>query len=284
MARRTPACALPHSVRSTDPADHQTVARPLAAMAKRFVDRFEIAEHQHPRDQLLFAVEGVMRITTDTQAWIVPPDRAVYIPGGIPHRVSMRGDVAMRTLYIEGAKIAGMPRQPAALIASDLLRELILAFLAEPVLYDEAGRGGLLARLIFDEIREAIPQALAIPLPRDPRLKKLCDALLAEPSSRRTLEAWSTVSGASARTLARLFEREVGMPFAVWRQRLRFHNALESIVRGDPIGSVAKRNGYRSSSAFSSAFRRAMGISPSSMRKSAPPVPPAERLVALRAS
>ena len=252
--------------RSTNPCDYQSVARPLAAMAKRFPDRFEIPEHHHPRDQLLFAVEGVMRVTTARQAWLVPPDRAVYVPGGIPHKVAMRGDVAMRTLYIAGETVTGMPTAPTAIIASDLLRALILAFLDEPIDYDEGGRGGLLTRLILDEIRRSPPQALAIPLPRDARLQVVCDALLADPSDRRTLDAWAGESAASARTLARLFEREVGMPFAVWRQRLRFHNAVESIVAGEPIAEVARRNGYRSPSAFSAAFRQAMGMSPSAMR------------------
>ena len=259
------------SARSTNPCDYQAVARPLAAMAKRFPDRFEIAEHHHPRDQLLFAVEGVMRITTAQQAWIVPPDRAVYVPGGIPHKVAMRGEVAMRTLYIEAGAIAEMPTKPTAFIASNLLRELILAFLDEPVVYDESGRAGLLARLIFDEIRRAAPQALAIPLPRDARLKAVCDALLSDPSDRRTLDAWAGETAASARTLARLFEREVAMPFAVWRQRLRFHNAIESLVAGEPIAKIARRNGYRSPSAFSAAFRQAMGVPPSAMRPATAP-------------
>jgi AraC-like DNA-binding protein len=47
---------------------------------------------------------------------------------------------------------------------------------------------------------------------------------------------------------------------------VRFHNALEDIVAGEPIALVAQRNGYRSASAFSAAFRNVMGQSPSSLR------------------
>ena len=63
--------------RSTDPDDYQALPRPVAAMAKPFPSGFEIAPHEHARDQLLYAVAGVMRIETETEAWIVPPDRAV---------------------------------------------------------------------------------------------------------------------------------------------------------------------------------------------------------------
>jgi len=38
-------------------------------------------------------------------------------------------------------------------------------------------------------------------------------------------------------------------------------------VAGEPISRVAERNGYRSSSAFSAAFRKAMGHAPSSLRE-----------------
>ncbi len=255
------------SGRSTDPTDYQRVPRPVAAMAKHFPDRHEIAAHEHERDQLVFAVEGVMRVTTDSQAWIVPPDRAVYIPGGIVHRIGMRGAVAMRTLYIANGVARGLPTAPTVMIVSGLLRELILALLSEPVRYAKKGRGGFLAELIFDEIRRAERQALVIPLPRDSRLKKLCAALLENPASRNTLEDWSASVGASPRTLARAFERELGMAFSAWRRRLRFHNAMEAIVRGDPVGAVAMRNGYRSISAFSASFRKTMGVSPMGVRR-----------------
>ena len=61
--------------------------------------------------------------------------------------------------------------------------------------------------------------------------------------------------------------QELKIGFVAWRQRVRFHNALESIVAGEPIGSVAKRSGYRSASAFSAAFRTVMGQHPSALRE-----------------
>ena len=80
---------------------------------------------------------------------------------------------------------------------------------------------------------------------------------------RRTLDDWAQVAGASSRTLARLFERDLGMSFNQWRQRIRFHNALEALSRGESIARVAKQHGYNSASAFSAAFGKVMGASPS---------------------
>lgn len=252
--------------RSTDAADYQFLPRPLAAMAKRFADGHEIDPHEHARDQLVYSLTGVMRVRTKSEAWIVPPDRAVYLPAHTVHAISMRGDVEMRTLYISRDAHDDLPSAPTVLEVSPLLRELVLALIDEPVIYDEQGRAGAVAFLILAEIAKAQRLSLVVPMPRDARLLRLCSALLDDPSSRLTMDNWVDTAGASARTLARLFEAELGMSFSTWRQRVRFHNALEAIVAGEPIARVAERNGYRSASAFSFAFRKTMGQAPSSMR------------------
>lgn len=255
------------STRSIDPRDYQCVPRAIAAMAKSFAAGETIPPHLHERDQVLYATEGVMRVATLREAWIVPPDRAIYMPGGLEHGVAMRGSVEMRTLYIRPGAAPGLPTTPAVIDISGLLRALILSLLEEPVLYDEAGRGGLLAGLILDELARARQLQLVIPMPRDERLKRLCKALLDDPSRDETLDEWAGQAGASPRTLSRLFSNEVGLSFTQWRQRVRFHNAMEAIVRGEQVGAVARANGYDSASAFSAAFRKAMGVTPGSLRR-----------------
>ena len=86
--------------RSTDPDDYQEVPRAVAAMVKRFADGHRIARHRHLRGQLLFSTVGVMSVTTDAGNWVAPPNRAVWMPPGVPHEVTMSGEVEMRTLYL----------------------------------------------------------------------------------------------------------------------------------------------------------------------------------------
>ncbi len=252
--------------RSTDPGDYQAVPRPLAAMAKGFPDGFSIEPHSHPRDQLVYAVTGTMRVHTEREAWLVPPDRAVYLPAGVVHAIDMRGDVAMRTVYLVAEVASDLPRRPTVVEVSALLRALVLALIEEPVLYDETGRGGAIARLILSEIGRARVLPLGLPMPGDVRLRRVCAGLLADPADPRGLEGWAEVAGASARTLARLFAREVGLSFAAWRQRVRFHSAMEALARGETVARVAARHGYRSTSAFTAAFRRTIGIAPSAVK------------------
>ena len=252
-----------HEARSTDSEDYQDLPQAIGAMSKSFADGHVIPLHAHERDQLLYAVSGIMRLRTESEAWVVPPEGAVYIPAGTPHSVGMHGEVEMRTLYIDATAAAERPRALCVVAVSGLLRELILALSEEPVVYGPDSRGALIARMIEQEIGRARELSLHVPLPRDARLQALCAGLIADPSDRRTLEGWSEVVGASSRTLARLFERELGMSFNRWRQRVRFHGALEALARGESVSRVAARHGYRSASAFSAAFGKVMGVAPS---------------------
>jgi AraC-like DNA-binding protein len=251
--------------RSTNPRDYQDLPQLIGAMSKNFSDGHVIALHQHERDQLLYAISGVMRLQTEREAWVVPPDGAVYIPARTPHSVNMHGSVDMRTLYIDPQDTSDRPSALIVVAVSGLLRELILALSDEPVVYATDSRAGLIAQLIEQELGRTRELSIHVPLPKDPRLQRLCSELLATPSDRRTLDDWSEVAGASTRSLARLFERDLGMSFNRWRQLIRFHSALEELSLGEPISRVAEHHGYLSTSAFSAAFSKVMGMPPSSV-------------------
>lgn len=252
--------------RSVDPNDYQHVARPVAAMPKDFAGGFRIAPHSHPRAQLVHAVEGLMWVETDAGAWAVPTRHALWLPPGIRHAVRMVTAVAMRTLYIDTARIGQLPRTCTVIAVSPLLRELIVAAMAEPVEYDEAGRGGHIAALLLDELRRSPAAPVHLPMPRDRRLVRIADGLLAEPARDDTLDAWGEIVGASGRTLARRFRDETGMSFAEWRQRARLVLALARLAEGESVGALASALGYRSASAFTAMFRRTIGRPPQSYR------------------
>ena len=115
----------------------------------------------------------------------------------------------------------------------------------------------------LEEMRIARPLSLGLPLPRDRRLKALCDALMDNPADGRGLTEWAEQVGASARTLARLFQSELGTSFGAWRQQLRLAKAVDEISRGLPMAQVAAAVGYASQAAFSAMFAKALGVPPS---------------------
>jgi AraC-like DNA-binding protein len=251
------------TTRSTDPADYQRLPRPVAAMAKEFADGHHIVPHSHERAQLVFAAGGVMMVVTAQGSWAVPPQRAVWIPAGVSHQIRMAGAVSMRTIYVRDDVAARLPAGVRVIAVSSLLRELILRACALPVLYDEAGPAGRVMALILDEIAALPSLALDLPMARDPRLARICQALGADPGSTRTLGGWARETGASSRTLARLFLRETGLTFGDWRQQARLLAAVARLAAGQPITQIAGELGYDSPSAFAAMFRRALGAPPS---------------------
>lgn len=249
--------------RSTDPGRYQDLPQRLAVMPKRFSDGHYIEPHHHPRDQLIYAVSGVMRIGTSDDSWVVPPDRALLMPAGVDHRVEVRGDVEMRTLYITPSG----PAEIKVLTISPLLRELITALACEPMNYSGIKRAEQIAELIATELSEAESLPLNIPLPRDPRLQEVCQRLLHDPSITMSLEQLAEDTAASSKTLARLCAKELGMSFSVWRRRVRFSKAFELLGRNRPMKEVARSCGYESPSAFTFAFKRSFGTPPTEFRE-----------------
>lgn len=236
--------------------------RAVAAMAKTFDAGAATALHRHRRGQLLHAVAGVMRIETADAAWLVPPARALWMPAGLPHKVTMRSRVDMRTLYIETGAAAALPALPAFIEVSGLLRELILAALDEPLAYDEHGRGGLIANLILAELARLPARGLQVPMPQDERALRVARHLLDHPESRMGLDAWAERAGASRRTLARLFRTDTGLSFGEWRARLRAVEGLARLSGGAPVARAAESVGYGSASAFTAMVRRTLGEPP----------------------
>jgi len=260
---QTPQPTAPIAGRSIDSADFQTVPRPIAAMAKDYPDGWLQPRHRHPRAQLVYASSGVMTITTPHGSWVVPPNRALWIPAEVDHEIVMAGRVAMRTLYVDPAAASGLPDTCRVTAVSGLLRELILRAVEMPLLYDEHGADARIAALIFDELRLLSTLPLHLPSPTDQRLKRLCAAVARDPGDNRTLGQWGSAVGASARTLARLFVRETGMTFAAWRAQARLLQALSRLANGEKVTSVALDLGYDSPSAFIAMFRRQLGVTPS---------------------
>ncbi|WP_322044590.1 helix-turn-helix transcriptional regulator [Paraburkholderia sp. J67] len=239
--------------------------------------------HTHPRAQLLYATSGLIRVRTPGASWIVGPDRALLVPPRVEHELEMVGQVAFRTLYIEPCPIPD-GEEARLLAVNGLLREAILAMMAEPVQRHAPGSlADVLAQLIAHLIATAIAQpagaaptlttddldlanaaadAARLPMPQDARLQKICQALIANPANAESLEHWGDRLGASSRTLARHFQRETGMPFARWREQMRVCEAMCQLATLTPIPEVAARLGYADANTFAVMFKRVLNITP----------------------
>jgi AraC-like DNA-binding protein len=241
----------------------------ITTLRRDYAAGHKIAPHFHDRDQLVFASRGVMTVRTSAGTWVVPPQRAVWIPAAIPHTIAMSGAVAMRTLYFRPGLAKSLPRDCCVINVSPLLRELILRACESRRLRKQVARQRHLIDLIVDqfEIVQMVP--LQLPHLSDPRAARVANVLIADPADGRTLEQFCRLAGASKRTLERLFLEQAGMTFGKWRQQLRLMQAMRLLWEGAKVTHAAVEAGYSTPSAFISMFRKAMGETPTAYFRTA---------------
>ncbi len=248
-----------------------TPQRPVRAKLRRLAAATRVEPHSHPWAQVAMSATGVIRMSAGRSTYIVPPSRALWIPPGVEHVVTVLEDAEIRTLYVHpGAKFFGagadtpFARWPACRVleVSPLLRELVAHLDAEPGTGRGDERDACLAALILDELRRAAPVRLGVDLPADKRLRQLCEAVLDEPTRWSSLDDWARQAGASPRTVARLFRSELGTTFLQWRQQVLLAHALTLAARKLPMASIAAELGYASASAFTAMVKRTLGAPP----------------------
>jgi AraC-like DNA-binding protein len=103
---------------------------------------------------------------------------------------------------------------------------------------------------------------------REPFVGRALTALHRNPSHDWTLESLAREVGLSRSALAERFTQFVGQPpmqyLANWRMQLAANLLLSTT---DSVATIAERVGYESEAAFSRAFKKTVGTSPSLWRK-----------------
>jgi AraC-like DNA-binding protein len=241
--------------------DLENVPRPVVALADEYPANFVDPRHHHPRAQLLYAASGVMSVVTDAATFVVPPQRAIWMPAGVDHEVRCRSAVSIRTLYVDAPD--DLRRECRVIEVSELLRALILETMALPREYDPSGRAGRIVQLLLESIETPSTPTLCVPMPHEPRLLRVCQALIDDPTRADSLDEWAGRACMSRRTFTRLFREQTGMSLAEWRQHVRLLEAMARLACGQPVTTTAYDVGYESPSAFTAAFQRAFGVPPS---------------------
>ena len=219
--------------------------------------------HAHAWAQLVYASEGVLEVRADGGAWVVPSERAIWIPAGLEHELLVVTRAKLRTLYLRPDLVDRLPAASRVLGVSPLLRELVLHIVAGGWLDAGDPEQARLARVLVDQLAPMRSEpALDLPLPSDERARVVAARVQAEPGERVSLALLSRGSGASARTIERLFRAETGLTFGHWRQRVRLLESLRRLAAGESVTQVAFAVGYEQTSAFIAMFKRALGRTP----------------------
>lgn len=220
--------------------------------------------HVHEQfGQIMYVVRGAATIETDQGCWVLPPQRALWIPAGVRHSLSHARPISLRAVYVRRDR-PGVPcwTHCQVIHVAALLRELILAMMVAPWDYLRDSHPDRIGKVLLDSLASAEQEALDLRSPTDPRAMRA--ALIARSDSGHALPLGEIAhrAGASERTLNRLFLAETGMGFGAWRRSLRLMHALESLAHGEPVASVATAIGYENSSSFIAAFKSVFGTTP----------------------
>jgi hypothetical protein len=161
----------------------------------------ELAVHRHRKAQLLLMLRGIVTCEADQSVWIVPPHCAVWIPGGLPHSMTIAGNVELYCLFIEPDAAPALPQHCSTLSISPLLKNLLLHVSQMPELYDLEGADGRLAAVLLDQLAASPIEKLNFPMPINAKLRKIAAAMMADPADRATIGEWGRRVGVAERTL-----------------------------------------------------------------------------------
>jgi AraC-like DNA-binding protein/mannose-6-phosphate isomerase-like protein (cupin superfamily) len=251
----------------------------VATLAYEYAAGFDVPEHAHGSDQLIYAIRGMMEIHSGQSMWVIPPHFALWIPARTFHRIRMPSAVSMRTLYFRRALVARPGTRCEVLYVTPLLRELIVETVRIGQLRARHHDDCALRDLTILHLRRAVSAPTEVRQPRDSRALAVAQRILDDPAQRKPLAALCAPAGVSVRTIQRIFQNDIGLDFDSWRRQVRLIKAVMLLVAGNSVKQVAFAVGYNQQSAFVEAFRRTFGVTPKAWTTSlrnALPNPPSE--------
>lgn len=241
--------------------------KPIFPRAETMPEWEHVLSHTHPWGQLTYTSNGVLTVVTDVGKFVIPPNKALWLPPNVAHETYCRFGGEFRSVYIDNQFVERIGTNVKTVEVSDLLRSLILAVCDWPHDYELTAKRQRLIDVFIDTLEEAPENQLMMPLTSDPRILPIVSELIAEPGSSKTLTQWGQQVGASGRTINRLFQAHLNMSFSAWRQKLKALKAVEMLATNMPHQHIAQQLGFESDSAFNTSFKKHFGISPGQFAK-----------------
>ncbi|WP_421355917.1 AraC family transcriptional regulator [Pseudocitrobacter faecalis] len=220
--------------------------------------------HHHLEGQLLFASRGVMLVETEGHRWVIPPQRALWLPPLQIHSYHLLSQTDLQSVYFSSSLIAECTNFTKShdvhvITATPLVKELIQGIFSQE--YNGSSQRKM-ALLLLEILSEAAPLATELPMPRDERLFCATQELLVNHRWEAAMSDLAYIANMSERTFSRLFIKDTGFSFRTWKQRARVCASLDLLANGIPVKQVAYQLGFSCPAAFSAAFRAIIGKTP----------------------
>jgi AraC-like DNA-binding protein/mannose-6-phosphate isomerase-like protein (cupin superfamily) len=225
--------------------------------------------HAHDLHQIEYAFEGIAEVETAGAHYLLPPQQAVWIPAGLTHRTTLRR-VRSVAVFFDPTMVEGADDRVRILAATPLIREMIVHAARWPIARTVSDRVAdaffdALALLVVDWLAYETP--LCLPTSNDPVVRAAMDytnAHLAEV----TMAGVCAAVGSSERSLRRQFGAATGTTWRQYLLRSRLLRAMAHLTEpGRTVIDVATEIGFDSVSAFTRAFVRLTGETPTAYRR-----------------
>lgn len=239
------------------------LSQPIVAYAVEMPRGDQGEAHSHSRGQLVHIVKGATTVFTEEGTFVAPPERAVWVPGGMMHRTVYPLKTQFRSLYMREDLLGSLSPDPVVIQVTPLLKELIQELMAAPRDYALNGPTARIAEVILDQLKSLPDAPLQLPMPvHHEHLKALCRAIISCPAHLPSLADAAERTLMSQRTFERRFFDETGWSYRKWCGQAKLFRALELLSAGYSVGDVAHKLGYEGASPFISQFRKAFGTTP----------------------
>ena len=221
----------------------------------------EDPKHYHLEGQLLYATRGVMLVKTSGKSWVIPPQRALWIPPLHQHSYQILSQTHLRSVYFSRQFIeqcdAFVHRESVHVITMTPLLKILIASLFDQH-YSKQNQQKM-AALLLNLFHEAQPLAAELPMPEMKRLSLAIRPLIFGQRWNLPMSDLADIASLSERSFTRLFKADTGISFRVWKQRARIYLALDLLAKEVSIKQVAYQLGFSSPASFTAAFRSITG-------------------------
>ena len=234
----------------------------VSALAYEYPAAAQVPDHAHGSDQLIYATQGIMEVSSGRNIWTVPPQFALWIPAGTFHHIQMMGEVRMRTLYFRPGVVSRKPIGSSLVYIAPLLRELILEAVRLGRLRLRNRIECALRDLLSAQLANATAAPIGLTMPSELRALALAQLISRNLADTRPLADLCADLGVGVRTVQRIYRRELGIDIDTWRRQARLTRAVQLLIAGRSVKEVSFSVGYRQSSAFVEAFQKLFGSTP----------------------
>ena len=209
------------------------------------------------------------------------PSHAVFFAADTPYRLSYpgaKGDRAIILRFDNALAAEHTDRRGDRALASNgllnaqalLLRGLLCARLKEsdrdPFEVETCGLDLLAMSLSATRPRHAFKrEASAVRWARS--VARMTEAVAAAPASRWSIDRLADIAGQSPYHLCRSFRQRTGVSVYDYVLRERLAAALDAVLDGEDLTTVALESGFASHSHFTARFREFFGAAPAELRR-----------------